>query len=279
MNFHFFHFLVVVVLALLVHADTTPGIRAKDEERSNALFGILDNSINFSAIVEAVMPRIKEWFVQKPFQSTFSAIVNASSVFEKLAEYVVESKKGFRPEARSVYSSNENETTFQFEPRLRYRGIKVKRYVGIEVKLTLLFRASEHEFLASEFHRLCDRKGPTITLVRADNGRMAAAYNGVDWGRPWGRASNPQGFLASIVNDPGAIRGYSLQKYAATDGASVYSHPHWGPDFGGSLFISNRCNENENSYSFRVNPKSLFGVRDFRVLEYEVFHVEIQTIV
>jgi hypothetical protein len=78
--------------------------------------------------------------------------------------------------------------------------------VGIEVKMTLLFRASERGFLATEFHRVCDGKGPTITLVRADNGMMAAAYNDVDWGRPWGRASNPQGFLASIVNDPRAIR-------------------------------------------------------------------------
>jgi hypothetical protein len=60
MHFHFFHFLVVAVLVLLVHADTTPGIRAQDDERSNALFGILDNSIDFSAIVEVVMPRIEE---------------------------------------------------------------------------------------------------------------------------------------------------------------------------------------------------------------------------
>jgi hypothetical protein len=79
MHFNFFHNLVVAVLALLVHADTTP-----DDERSNALFGILDNSIEFSAIVQVVMPRIEEWFVQKQFQSTFSAINNSSSVFSKL---------------------------------------------------------------------------------------------------------------------------------------------------------------------------------------------------
>jgi hypothetical protein len=225
------------------------------------------------------MPRIKEWFVQTPFQYTFSDITNSSSVFEKLAEYVVESKKGFRPEARSVYSSNENETTFQFEPRLRYRGIKVRSYAGIEVKMTLLFRASERGFLATEFHYFCDRKGPTITLVRANNGRMAAAYNGASWdqngrnGHYWNL--NPRGFLASIVKDPGPIRGHSFQKYAANDGASCISYAGVGPYFGGGMIISNRCNESEHSYSYLgparargygqegVDRSSLFGEDNF----------------
>jgi hypothetical protein len=83
------------------------------------------------------------------------------------------------------------------------------------VKLTLLFRASEHGFLVSEFHSLCDEKGATVTLVKAGNGRMAAGYNGGRWGVS--RLRNPQGFLASIVDDPEAIGGYSHQKYADND--------------------------------------------------------------
>jgi hypothetical protein len=140
MNFNIFHLLVVAVLALLVHANLTPpGLRAEDDERSNALFGILDNSISFSAKVEAVMPRIEEWLVQKPFQSTFSAITNSSSVFKMLAEYVVESEGARNPNASFAYSSNENETTVEF-----------KKGPVKELKFTLLFRASEHGFLASE---------------------------------------------------------------------------------------------------------------------------------
>jgi hypothetical protein len=80
-----------------------------------------------------------------------------------------ESERGFYPRFSFVYSSYENETTVEFEPR-RERGPKRARYQGIKVMLTLLYRASEHNFRASEFHRLCDRKGPTITLVRAVNG-------------------------------------------------------------------------------------------------------------
>jgi hypothetical protein len=278
MHFHFYHLLVVAVLAFQVHANySPPGLRADDKERSKALGVILHNSVNFSEMVEAIMPRIEEWLVH-PFEKTFSVITDSSSVFAKLAEYVVESERGLIPRLSFVYSSNENEATIEFE-----KG-PVK-----EVKLTLLFRASEHEFLASEFHRLCDRKGPTITLVKAANGRVVAAYNGVGWGHQPLSTPNPQGFLASIVDDPEAIGGYSHQKYADNDGAYVFSSRFWGPHFGRSFSIDDRCNENENSYSILgsrngygqvgVDPSSLFGVEDFRVLEYEVFQVEIESIV
>jgi hypothetical protein len=189
----------------------------------------------------------------------------------------VESERGLIPRLSFAYSSNENEATIEFE-----KG-PVK-----EVKMTLLFRASEHEFSASEFHRLCGRKGETITLVKAVNGRIAAAYSGVSWGQNVPSSiPNPQGFIASIVDDPGANGGYSLQKYAANDHAYVFSSNSWGPDFGWGLHITDRCHENEYSHSYisdrfsdeEVSPYILFGVDWFRVLEYEVFQVEIESIV
>jgi hypothetical protein len=247
MHFKIYHFIFLALLAFLVQSNSIPGIRAEDEERSNALGEILDNSINFRVKAEAIMPRIKEWFFYTQFQSTFSAITNSSSVFTKLAEYVVESVRGRHYNASFAYSSNENETTVEFEEGL-VKGLK----------LTLLFRASEHGFRGREFHRLCDGKGPTIAVVMAMNGRMAAAYSGVDWGEN-GRIPNPQGFLASIVDDPGEIGGYSLQKYAANDHAYVFSYPPRGPWFGDSLYIADRCSENENSYSF-LGPEYLFGL-------------------
>jgi hypothetical protein len=296
MHFNFFHFLVVAVLALEVHANTTPWLPAYDIEATQ-LGGILANSIDFSAKAEAVlMPRIKEWLFQNPFQSNFSAITNSSIVFEKIAEYVVESEKGFHPEVRNVFSSNENETTVEFEPR----GLKVKTkgFEEIEVKevkevkLTLLYRASENGFLASEFHRLCDEKGPTITLVKATNGRMAAAYSSVSWGQT-GR--NPRGLIASIAEVREEAGGYSLHKYAADDEAYVMSCPLNGPSFAFSLHIIDRCNEdNERNSCSILGPDQGYGYWQegvdpawippfceifFRVLEYEVFQVEIQTII
>jgi hypothetical protein len=161
------------------------------------------------------------------------------------------------------------------EPR-RERGPKRARYQGIEVKLTLLYRA-EHEFIARKFHQLCDGKGATITLIQARNGWMAAAYNGESWGLPWGHRANPRGFITSIVDDPAAIGGFSLHNFSAI--ASVFSNPYFGPDFGMGLGIADRCHENDRSFSGYgeegVNPFILFGgSHHFRFLEYEVYQVE-----
>jgi hypothetical protein len=229
MHSHIYHFLALAVLALLVHANSIPAIREGDVESVETIGGILDNSINFSEIAEAIlMPRIEEWLTHKPVSPGFSAITNSTSVFATLAEYVVESDRGLIPRFPFVYSSNENETTVEFD-----KG-PVK-----EVKLNLLYRASEHGFLANEFYRLCDGKGPTITLVKAENGRIAAAYSGVDWGH-YGFTPDLRGFLASIVDEPG-------------------------------------CHENERSCSYLgprygygsegVDPYILFGSLSFRVLK------------
>jgi hypothetical protein len=99
------------------------------------------------------MLNIEEWFVQT---HAFSAIIDSSSVFERVAEYVIESERGISLGSASlIYTPRENVTVVEFGA------------ASEEVKLSLLYRASEHGFRAREFHRLCDKKGPTITLVKA----------------------------------------------------------------------------------------------------------------
>ncbi|KAG9287109.1 hypothetical protein G9A89_001003 [Geosiphon pyriformis] len=49
-------------------------------------------------------------------------------------------------------------------------------------KIQLLLRASRDGFSASDFHRLCDEKGPTITVVKLrKNGRLIGGYNPLSW--------------------------------------------------------------------------------------------------
>jgi hypothetical protein len=189
------HFQVlVVVLALLSPlAQSSPTKRARDNEPSNAetpskrtkrviisssrssidsIEEVIDNSVSFRAIAEAIIPQIEEWFVPIPLHPRLSAITNSSSIFEKLASYVVESEREISPIGAFISSSNDSETTIEIEtPALE-----------AEVKLKSCYRASEHDFLASEFHRLCDGKGATITLVKDSNDKIAAAYNSESWG-------------------------------------------------------------------------------------------------
>ena len=42
------------------------------------------------------------------------------------------------------------------------------------------FRASEHKFLSAEFHKYCDNKGPTVTIVRSGV-RLFGGYTDLSW--------------------------------------------------------------------------------------------------
>jgi hypothetical protein len=255
----------------------------RPQNPQEALYELIDGSIDFSANIEVIMHRIEEWFVQIPVHSSFSAITNSSYVFKKLAEYVVESKRGEVVSGRAslVYSSNENVTIVEFASP-----------APAKVTLTLLYRASEHKFRTAAFLLLCDRKGPTITLVKAGNGKKAAFFNSVSWvdqGVVFNNAQTTRGFAASIDEDDNGV--FSLQKYNADERARVFTDPGTGPWFGRYVLkIVDQCNLNELCHSILslhggynqegMAPVSyLFGSRNFRVSEYEVFLVALHSVV
>jgi hypothetical protein len=261
-------------------------VRAEDIERIDVVEEVLDNS-NLAAAVDVIMPRIEEWFVQKPFDANFSAVTESSSIFEKLAEYVADSEgveRGSTPGAPFVYSY-ENVTTVAFAPEFK-SGIGFSR----------IFRASEHGFLAAEFRRVCIGKGPTITLVKSENGRMAAFYNSGEWtiaGDGW--LPNPKGFIASINSIPD---GYAFQKFVANGNARAgtgFMETDYCPTFGRVLQIGNNYAFSESlgglcafgrfgfcgMYSRVGAPETwelvplLFESTGFRISEYEVFQVNL----
>ena len=40
----------------------------------------------------------------------------------------------------------------------------------------LLYRASELEYSAAQFHKLCDDQGPTITIIKSNFGNIFGGY-------------------------------------------------------------------------------------------------------
>ena len=47
--------------------------------------------------------------------------------------------------------------------------------------VNLLYRGSKDGWDASDFHRLCDKKGPTVTLVKSSAGRVSGGFTTVSW--------------------------------------------------------------------------------------------------
>jgi hypothetical protein len=152
----------------------------------------------------------------------------------------------------------------------------------------LVYRASLFGFDATEFHKACDSHalgGNYVVVVRAENGRIAAAYNRGGFSSDGGSSSNCNGFIMAIGDDGSCgAQFYRNEEDAGEPLAGICNFDNYGPVFNTDLAIGSNCHENVNSTSrlgmaygwedgVRVNPETLFGIREFRVSEYEVFKV------
>jgi hypothetical protein len=146
------------------------------------------------------------------------------------------------------------------------------------IKWNRLYRGSEHEFSVSAFHRLCDNQGPTVVLVRAGNGRVAAGYSCVSWMSGSGTTvPNPRGFFCAINSNNLSIKLINC----VSDQCKLNRRNDCGPFFEGVFVINDKCDKNlfsNSSNSGFMNyqdPHALFGSQYFAVVEYEVFGIEI----
>jgi len=166
----------------------------------------------------------------------------------------------------------------------------------------LILRGSRDGFTPSDFHRLCDDKGPTVTLIRVRNtGQLIGGYTLFSW------SSNKNGewknsddnFIFSLGKEMGDQVIQSKQKSGDTNG--VYSEsgsgPLFGQDFGQPLFYNfgastparvqwndlrlhganfqtnSECCSRQNSYQLPILNGAKNGTVNFSVEEYEVFQV------
>lgn len=87
--------------------------------------------------------------------------------------------------------------------------------------------------MAEDFHKKCDKKGPTITLIKSERGRLFGGFTMVSWSSmnedKMGKTQNPnkhdrEAFLFSIDND--------LQ-FKVNDPSKAVNHcESLGPSFG-----------------------------------------------
>jgi hypothetical protein len=153
------------------------------------------------------------------------------------------------------------------------------------VSWILLYRASLSGYRAADFHQACDGMGKCVVVVKAENERVAAAYNEDGFTSINGSSPNPNGFIVSVSEDGGCGEIF----HRANQRVGIWNHPSYGPDFGdeysNALCISNNCHQNDDSYSrlgrsygsgSGLNQSELFGQEDFRVVDYEVFKIVIE---
>ena len=141
------------------------------------------------------------------------------------------------------------------------------------IRTKLLFKATKDGDKSVEFHNKCDLMGPTITIVKSENGRRFGGYSSISWDKSKANYSKDGiNFLFSLD---------TLQLYKNTSGSNhTYHNESYGPTFGGGhdLYIANECMNNNSSYSKKndygmTSSFELNSVQSFKVLDYEVFKI------
>ena len=93
----------------------------------------------------------------------------------------------------------------------------------------LLYECTGGSKYGKAFHKACDAKGPTVTIVRCTNGYIFGGYNPGSWTSYGGHKRAENAFLFSLVNPVGA----PPMKYKVKNpDRAVYNHPDSGPCFG-----------------------------------------------
>ncbi|KAF9272069.1 hypothetical protein BGZ68_002760 [Mortierella alpina] len=153
-------------------------------------------------------------------------------------------------------------------------------------KLTLQYRATRDGFDAANFHMACDQRGPTLTVVRAENGAVFGGYNSSSW------SSHPSGvystsrvnFLFTLKSREHPTRENAVFGVKGDGNAAAYNKADYGPTFGvgHDLYLASNCNLTGQSSSTMpssyngpgASTAALAGSFYFRVQEYEVFLVQ-----
>jgi hypothetical protein len=153
-----------------------------------------------------------------------------------------------------------------------------------EQKWQLLYRGSVDGFGAADFHRKCDGKSNTLTIVKSDNGNIFGGYTNVAWESKGGCQTGTSSFLFSLKNQTNSGLKFNCFKTEY----SINCSSSYGPTFGGGhdLRISNNSNANIESYSnpgnsYQLPPGYTYGTDqaqnllagsyNFKVNEIEVF--------
>ena len=152
----------------------------------------------------------------------------------------------------------------------------------IKSQINLLYQASKDGFNAKDFHRFCDRKGPTLVIIKSEKDCIFGGYTSKAWkSKEKGEfQSDEKAFLFSLTKK---TKHEINENY--TDKA-IYFANNRGPVFGSGfdLLISEKCDQDEESFSNLgisyeceedMTPeeirKHLGGEIHFRVKEIEVF--------
>ena len=155
-------------------------------------------------------------------------------------------------------------------------------------KWNLLYRASVDGFRAADFHRKCDDRTNTLTIIKTTENYVFGGYTSAAWNQHnQNYNSDSSAFIFSLINKENTPLKMGIKP--SNYGNAIYSQSNYGPTFGGGhdFQISDSSKNNRNSYSnlghsYKFDKYThgsneaknfLAGSYNFQVTEIEVFRM------
>ena len=154
-------------------------------------------------------------------------------------------------------------------------------------KFQTLYKASDHNYSHESFHKLCDGKSPTITIIESNHGNIFGGYTPIPWSsdnmyHSW----NGESFLFSLSSyqqQRPKLKTWNHKQYW-----EVIHRPYYALTFvvGHDLKITDKCNKTDNTccgrgylemsegQEFCGGDLKKLNIGIFTVNDYEVFEMK-----
>ena len=149
---------------------------------------------------------------------------------------------------------------------------KIKEWINPnkEINFKLLFRKTRDGSNGTDFHRYCDNKGPTITLIETNKGKIFGGYTPINWESP--------GCQDKIDDLTFIFSLNSMTKFTKyKEGYSIRLNKSYGPIFGTGhdfYLYEHMNNGSSNNGNYLRNSELTDGESSYQVKEIEVYKVE-----
>ena len=161
-----------------------------------------------------------------------------------------------------------------FNSKISFDEKIIKEWINKKFTANLLFRLTKNGSEPSEFHRLCDNKGPTIIFIETTKGYKFGGYTELEWDESSSFKTDNSTFLFSINNKAKYTKRNSQY-------CSIYCRKDLAPSFGGDLnpdiFCMGSCKKGQlcKTNTFATPNELNNGEGYFDVKEMEVYQIKL----
>ncbi|GBB87031.1 hypothetical protein RclHR1_01350006 [Rhizophagus clarus] len=144
--------------------------------------------------------------------------------------------------------------------------------ISSSYEFKLLLRGSRDGYTPQKFHKICDGKSHTVTIIKVKfSNEILGGYNPNSWKSDCSYSANEDSFIFSFKNNDN-IEDHVLSRVKEKE-YSTFNGSAFGPSFGYNDLILYGFNDNSYHYNicYEKNIRETMG--NFIVEEYEVFQI------